>query len=54
MPHISAHQCHISVPIRAAFQCQSVPISATNQCSLSGPISATYQFQLVPHISASQ
>ncbi|CAI9579864.1 unnamed protein product, partial [Staurois parvus] len=35
MPHSSthlSHQCHISVPIKAAFQCQSVlPVRAAYQ-----------------------
>ncbi|CAI9563198.1 unnamed protein product, partial [Staurois parvus] len=36
----SAHQCHISVPIRAALQCHpSVPVSATYQCQSVPPIS---------------
>ncbi|CAI9546813.1 unnamed protein product [Staurois parvus] len=37
MPHISAHQCRLSMsPISATYQCQSVPpISAANQCHLS-------------------
>ncbi|CAI9535535.1 unnamed protein product [Staurois parvus] len=35
MPHISAHQCRLSVPVSAAYQCQSVP-----------PISAIYQFHV--------
>ncbi|CAI9608351.1 unnamed protein product, partial [Staurois parvus] len=57
MTHISAHlsclsvypinasQCHLSMPVRATYQCcQSVPpISAANQCHLSVPVSAAYQ-----------
>ncbi|CAI9581284.1 unnamed protein product [Staurois parvus] len=40
MPHISAHQCHPSVPVSATYQCQSVsPISAS-QCRLTVPVSA--------------
>ncbi|CAI9545620.1 unnamed protein product, partial [Staurois parvus] len=45
IPHTSAHQCtgahqcHISVPIRAAFQChQSVPPISASQCRLSMPL----------------
>ncbi|CAI9592582.1 unnamed protein product [Staurois parvus] len=60
---VSAHQCHVPVPISAAsmthisahLSCLSVsPISAS-QCHLSMPISATYQWcQSVSPISASQ
>ncbi|CAI9566912.1 unnamed protein product, partial [Staurois parvus] len=42
--HTSAHQCHILVPILAAFQCHpSVPVSATYQCQSVPPISAANQ-----------
>ncbi|CAI9539270.1 unnamed protein product [Staurois parvus] len=43
MPHISAFQCRLSVPVSVAYQCQSV---------LPNSASATYQCQSVPHISA--
>ncbi|CAI9608217.1 unnamed protein product [Staurois parvus] len=33
-PPVSAHQCHISVPISATFQCPSV----RHQCHISVPI----------------
>ncbi|CAI9618679.1 unnamed protein product [Staurois parvus] len=37
MPPATAHQCHISLPFSATYQCQSVPpINAAN-------ISASYQ-----------
>ncbi|CAI9619225.1 unnamed protein product, partial [Staurois parvus] len=57
---ISASQCHLSMPISAAYQCcQSVPPSSVlpisaHQCRLTVPVSATYQCQPVPPISASQ
>ncbi|CAI9608373.1 unnamed protein product [Staurois parvus] len=49
MPHISAHQCHLSVlPISATYQCQSVsPISA-HQCQSVQPISASQCCLTVP------
>ncbi|CAI9544761.1 unnamed protein product, partial [Staurois parvus] len=63
VPAVSAHQCHVPVPISATsmphisahLSCLSMsPISAS-QCHLSMPISATYQCcQSVPPISASQ
>ncbi|CAI9581123.1 unnamed protein product [Staurois parvus] len=63
VPPVSAHQCHVPVPISATsmphisayLSCLSMsPISAS-QCHLSMPISATYQcYQSVPPISASQ
>ncbi|CAI9600965.1 unnamed protein product, partial [Staurois parvus] len=66
VPPVSVHQCLISVPISATYQCLPVHISAhlsclsvspisASQCHLSMPISATYQCcQPVPPISASQ
>ncbi|CAI9613448.1 unnamed protein product [Staurois parvus] len=55
MPPASAHQCHLSVPVSATYQCQSAPpISAANQCHLSVLVSATYQCTSVPPISAHQ
>ncbi|CAI9561098.1 unnamed protein product [Staurois parvus] len=54
MPHISAFQCHKSVPISATYQCQSVPPISAHQCRLSVRISAAYQCQSVLPNSASQ
>ncbi|CAI9586697.1 unnamed protein product, partial [Staurois parvus] len=65
VPPVIAHQCHLSVPINATYQCLPVhnatyqcpielPFSATYQCQSVLPISATYQCQQVPLISASQ
>ncbi|CAI9597521.1 unnamed protein product [Staurois parvus] len=60
---VSAHPCHLPVPISAtskphisAYQCTSMPhISAHLSCLSVSPISATYQCcQSVPPISASQ
>ncbi|CAI9561453.1 unnamed protein product [Staurois parvus] len=42
VPPVSVHQCHLSVPINAAYQCPSVHINATYQC-LPVHINATYQ-----------
>ncbi|CAI9533884.1 unnamed protein product [Staurois parvus] len=63
VPPVSAHQCHLQVPISATsmphisahLSCLSVsPISAS-QCHLLMPVSVTYQCcQSVPPISASQ
>ncbi|CAI9589544.1 unnamed protein product, partial [Staurois parvus] len=45
-PSVS-NQCHISVPICAAFQCHpSVPVSATYQCQPVPPICAANQCHL--------
>ncbi|CAI9531915.1 unnamed protein product, partial [Staurois parvus] len=55
---ISAVQCHISVPVSAAYQCLSVPPICAHQCHLTVPISAipvsaaAYQCPSVPPISA--
>ncbi|CAI9621501.1 unnamed protein product, partial [Staurois parvus] len=70
VPPVSVHQCQLSVPISATYQCLPVHINATyqcpselpfivthqsSQCHLSVPISATYHcFQSVPPISANQ
>ncbi|CAI9548400.1 unnamed protein product, partial [Staurois parvus] len=67
VPTVSAHACHLPVPISATFQCLPVhinaiyqclselPFSVTHQCHLSMPVSATYQCcQSVPPINASQ
>ncbi|CAI9549622.1 unnamed protein product [Staurois parvus] len=33
VPPVSAHKCHLLVPIRAALQCRlSVPVRAAYQC----------------------
>ncbi|CAI9602034.1 unnamed protein product [Staurois parvus] len=45
MPPISTSQCHLSVPVSAAYEC-------ANQCHLSVPVSSAYQCPLVPPISA--
>ncbi|CAI9591450.1 unnamed protein product, partial [Staurois parvus] len=49
VPALSAHPCHLPAP----HQCHiSVPISAAFQCHLSMPVRATYQCcQSVPPIS---
>ncbi|CAI9580985.1 unnamed protein product, partial [Staurois parvus] len=55
-----ASQCHISVPVSAAYQCcqsvtyqyQSVPPISASQCCLTVPVSVAYQFQSVLAISA--
>ncbi|CAI9616395.1 unnamed protein product [Staurois parvus] len=53
MPPASAHQCHLSVPVSATYQCcQSVPPISVSQCRLSVPVSATYQCASVPPVSA--
>ncbi|CAI9601202.1 unnamed protein product, partial [Staurois parvus] len=52
MPAVSAHQCHLPVPISATYQCLSVHINATYQCPSELPVSDIYQCQLVPPISA--
>ncbi|CAI9597580.1 unnamed protein product [Staurois parvus] len=55
MPAVSAHQCHLPVPISATYQClPSVPSISTSQFWLSVPVSAAYQCQSVQLISASQ
>ncbi|CAI9536749.1 unnamed protein product, partial [Staurois parvus] len=54
-PRISAHQCHMPVPI-SAYQCTSMPhISAHLSCLSMSPINANhvaYQCASVPPISA--
>ncbi|CAI9611181.1 unnamed protein product [Staurois parvus] len=40
MPPASAHQCLLSVPVSATYQCQSVPPISASQCCLSVCISA--------------
>ncbi|CAI9576307.1 unnamed protein product, partial [Staurois parvus] len=63
MPAVSAHQCHLQVPI-SAYQCTSIPnISAhlsclsvspicASQCHLSVLVSAAYQCHLTVLVSA--
>ncbi|CAI9561042.1 unnamed protein product, partial [Staurois parvus] len=61
VPPISVSQCHLSVPISAAYQCQSVPpipVSAS-QCCLSVPpimpyMSAAFQCPSVMSVNAHQ
>ncbi|CAI9580961.1 unnamed protein product [Staurois parvus] len=49
VPAVSAHPCHLPVPISAT----SMPHISAYQCHLSVlPITATYQCQSVPPISA--
>ncbi|CAI9555214.1 unnamed protein product [Staurois parvus] len=50
VPAVSAHQCHLSMPINATCQCTSMHINATYQC-LPVHINATYQCLKV-HINA--
>ncbi|CAI9557905.1 unnamed protein product, partial [Staurois parvus] len=50
VPHISASQCCLSVPVSAAYKCASVPPISGSQCRLTVPVSATYQCQSVPPI----
>ncbi|CAI9558552.1 unnamed protein product [Staurois parvus] len=68
VPAVSAHPCHLPVPINATYQCLPVHINATyqcpselpfnvtaqcSQCHLSVlPISATYQCHLIVPVSA--
>ncbi|CAI9553506.1 unnamed protein product [Staurois parvus] len=51
VPALSAHPCHLPVPISAAFQCH---INATYQCPSELPFSVNHQCQSVPPINASQ
>ncbi|CAI9587196.1 unnamed protein product, partial [Staurois parvus] len=42
----------LSVPVSAAYQCQSVLPNSASQCRLSVPVSVAYQYRLsVPYIS---
>ncbi|CAI9591989.1 unnamed protein product [Staurois parvus] len=58
MPALSAHPCHLPVPISATsvphFSAHQCHINATYQCSSELPFSVTHQCQSVPPISASQ
>ncbi|CAI9608939.1 unnamed protein product [Staurois parvus] len=49
-PPVSAHQCHLPVPISAtsmlhisAYQCTSIPLISTHLSCLSVPVRAAYQ-----------
>ncbi|CAI9549786.1 unnamed protein product, partial [Staurois parvus] len=48
---VSAHNCHLSVPINATYQCPSLHINATYQCPSELPFRANYQCQSVLPIS---
>ncbi|CAI9565153.1 unnamed protein product [Staurois parvus] len=50
VPALSAHPCHLPVPISATFQCPSVPHSAHLSCLSVSP----HQCQSVSPINASQ
>ncbi|CAI9584058.1 unnamed protein product, partial [Staurois parvus] len=52
VPPVSAHQCHVPVPISATYQCLPVHINATYQCPSELPFNVTHQCQSVPPISA--
>ncbi|CAI9554676.1 unnamed protein product, partial [Staurois parvus] len=53
-PISAANQCHLSVPVSVAYQCQSVPPNSANQCHLTVLVSVVQQCSSVPPISASQ
>ncbi|CAI9588214.1 unnamed protein product [Staurois parvus] len=56
VPPVSAHQCHVPVPINATYQCIPVHSNATYQCPSELPfnvtLSAAYHCQSVLPISA--
>ncbi|CAI9607822.1 unnamed protein product [Staurois parvus] len=52
VPPVSAHQCHVLVPINATYQCIPVHINATYQCPSELPFNVIHQCQSVPPISA--
>ncbi|CAI9553398.1 unnamed protein product, partial [Staurois parvus] len=52
VPAVSAHSCHLTVPISATFQHLPVHINATYQCPSELPFSITHQCQSVPPINA--
>ncbi|CAI9575385.1 unnamed protein product [Staurois parvus] len=52
VPPVSVHQCQLSVPINATYQCLPMHIIATYHCPSKLPFSATYQCQSVPPMSA--
>ncbi|CAI9607149.1 unnamed protein product, partial [Staurois parvus] len=52
VPALSAHPCHLPVPISATFQCHQCHINPTYQCPSELPFSVTHQCQSVPPISA--
>ncbi|CAI9564060.1 unnamed protein product [Staurois parvus] len=45
MPPASAHQCLLSVPVSATYQCQSMPPISAHKCRLSVPGSDAYPCQ---------
>ncbi|CAI9563856.1 unnamed protein product [Staurois parvus] len=60
VPHVSVHQCQLSVlinatcqcHINATYQCLPVHINATYQCPSELPFNASYLCQSVPYMSA--
>ncbi|CAI9590775.1 unnamed protein product, partial [Staurois parvus] len=62
VPPVSAHECHVPVPISATCQCPSVPhqchisvhINAIYQCPSELPFNLTHQCQSLPPINASR
>ncbi|CAI9545280.1 unnamed protein product, partial [Staurois parvus] len=60
VPAVSAHQCHVPVPISATsmphISAYHIPvhINATYQCSSELPFNVTHQCQSVPPINANQ
>ncbi|CAI9579138.1 unnamed protein product, partial [Staurois parvus] len=53
VPAVSAHPCHLAVPISATYQCPSeLPFSVTHQCHLSMCLSACQCHLSVPYMSA--
>ncbi|CAI9620690.1 unnamed protein product, partial [Staurois parvus] len=54
VPPISVHQCHLSVPVNATYQCLPMHINATYQCPSELPFSVTHQSQSVPPINTNQ
>ncbi|CAI9535534.1 unnamed protein product, partial [Staurois parvus] len=49
---VSAHQCHVPVPINATYQCIPVHIIATYQCPSELPFNVTHQCRLSVPVSA--
>ncbi|CAI9531392.1 unnamed protein product, partial [Staurois parvus] len=45
---VKVHQCQLSVPISATYQCIPVHINATYQCPSELPFSVIHQCQSVP------
>ncbi|CAI9577967.1 unnamed protein product, partial [Staurois parvus] len=54
VPLVSAHNCHLPVPINATYQCPLVHINATYQHPSELPFNAVDQCQSVLPISSSQ